>query len=79
MKFNKDHLVDIESLTRPEAYMFLEFLSMERDRHLATALGCSTRAALWQSEHLRQLEEVKHIDGGIEEVKKRFGIELEEK
>ena len=30
---------------------------------------------LWQSEAVRQLEEVKHIDEGIAEVNKRFGWE----
>ncbi len=34
---------------------------------------CSTWDMLWNSELMRQLEEVEHIDGGIEEVNKKFG------
>ncbi len=51
------------------------FLQVERDRHIKTAERSATLMELWQSEAVRQLEEVKHIDEGIAEVNKRFGWE----
>ena len=75
MKFSKDHLVDIKSLTVDEADVFLEFLLLERERHLLTAKRCTAWCDLWHSEACRQVEEVKHIDRGIEEVNKKFGLE----
>ena len=75
MKFNKQHLVDIKSLTEKEAIVFIEFLGYERRRHLHTAETCSARATLWASEAERQIEEVEHIDRGIAEVNKKFGWE----
>jgi len=79
MKFDKNHLVDIESLTKDEARIFLAFLWLERERHTQTARRCNTWAELWVSEAQRQMEGVEHIDGGIEEVEKKFKLELEEK
>ncbi len=75
MKFSKDHLVDIKSLTELEGPIMLGFLRMERTRHLETAEKCSARSELWGSEYKRQCEEVKHIDRGIAEVYKKFGWE----
>ena len=75
MKFSKQHLVDIKSLTETEAKIFLEFLRYERRRHAITANKCATWADLFDSEHARQGEEVEHIDRGIAEVNKKFGWE----
>ena len=75
MKFNKQHLVDIKSLTLSEAQVFLGFLYLERERHLRTAERCNVWCELWHSEFKRQMEEVEHIDGGIEEVNKKFRLE----
>ena len=75
MKFNKQHLVDIKSLTEKEAQVFLEFLASERRRHLRTAETCGAREELWHSELVRQVDEVKHIDEGIKQVNKKFGWE----
>ena len=75
MRFDKEHLVDIKTLTKGEAEVFLGFLLLERERHLETALKCDTWEKLWHSEAKRQMEEVVHIDGGIEKVNKRFGLE----
>ena len=74
MRFNKQHLVDIPSLTKIEAQVFLGFLLLERERHLETALKCDTWEELWHSEARRQMEEVVHIDQGIEQVNKKFGL-----
>lgn len=52
---------------------------MERERHIKAAKRCNTWAELWVSEAQRQAEEIEHIDGGVEEVKKKFKLELEEK
>lgn len=73
MKFSKEHLVDIKSLTGDEACIFLTFLEIERARHLKTAVQCDTWEKLWHSEARRQMEEVLHIDRGIAEVNKKFG------
>ncbi len=75
MKFDKNHLVDIKSLTATEAGVFLEFLRRERQRHVVTANRCAVRVELWTSEYKRQREEVVRIDGGIERVNKKFGWE----
>ena len=75
MKFNKQHLVDIKSLTRLEAQVFLGFLYLERERHLKTAEKCNAWCELWHSELVRQMDEVKHIDRGIEGVNEKFGLE----
>ena len=75
MRFNKNHLVDIKSLTESEARIFIRFLWLERKRHIKAADRCSVWDMLWNSEIMRQLEEVEHIDGGIEEVNKKFGWE----
>ena len=40
-----------------------------------TAIKCQVWAQLWDSEFERQMEEVKHIDGGIDEVTKKFKLE----
>ena len=63
MKFNKQHLVDIPSLTLNEVPVFLGFLYLERERHIKTAERCNAWCELWHSEMIRQVEEVKHIDG----------------
>ena len=73
MKFNKQHLVDIKSLTKIEAEEFSVFLKVEKERHQETAFRCSVRVVLWGSELDRQIEEVAHIDRGIAEVNKKFG------
>ncbi len=75
MKFNKNHLVDISSLTKSEVPVFLGFLELERERHMRTVEMCGAWVDLWGSEFKRQLGEVDHIDKGIEEVNKRFGLE----
>lgn len=75
MKFNKKHLVAIKSLTKEEAQVFLGFLYLERERHIKTLAQCIAWGELWHSESKRQLEEVQHIDGGIDEVEKKFGWE----
>ena len=75
MIFDKEHLVDIPSLTEDEAYVFLGFLEIERARHKKTADGCADWCELWDSELKRQIGEVKHIDRGIAEVNKKFGWE----
>ena len=75
MRFDKKHLVDIKTLTETEAKVFLGFLWLERERHIKTAEKCNTWCELWLSEAHRQLEEVEHIDSGIEEVNKKFGWE----
>ncbi len=73
MRFNKQQLVDIKTLTKIEGEEFRDFLQKERERHIETAIRCSVRSELWLSELKRQNEEVEHIDGGIEEVNKKFG------
>jgi len=75
MKFNKQHLVDIKSLTPSEAQVFLGFLYLERERHIKALERCLTWGELWHSESVRQMDEVKHIDGGIKQVKEKFGWE----
>lgn len=75
MRFNKEHLVDIKTLTRAEAQIFWGFLWLERERHIKTAERCNTWAELWVSEAQRQMEEVEHIDGGIDEINKKFKLE----
>ena len=67
--------MDIKTLTRDEAQVFLEFLRLERKRHMDTVKKCDTWMLLWLSEQKRQWEEVEHIDGGIAEVNKKFGLE----
>ncbi len=73
MKFDKEHLVEISKLTRGEAEVFVRFLALEKERHLCAVALCRTWVELWRSEEERQLEEVRHIDGGIEKVNKKFG------
>ena len=75
MRFSKEHLVDIPKLTLDEAHVFIGFLWLGRERHIKTTERCNTWAELWLSEAERQVEEVKHIDRGIAEVKKKFGLE----
>ena len=76
MKFDKQHLVDIKSLTFSEAQVFMGFLWLERERHIKAAERCNTWAELWLSEAERQCEEIEHIDRGLAEVKKKFGLEV---
>ena len=75
MKFDKNHLVDISSLTKSEVPVFLDFLELERERHMRTVEMCGNWVELWGSEFKRQLDEVDHIDKGIEKVNKKFGLE----
>ena len=72
MKFDKKHLVVIESLNEVEAQAFLSFLELERERHIKTAGMCKAWIDLWNSEFKRQLDEVNHIDEGIKRVKEKF-------
>ena len=75
MKFNKQHLVDIPNLTLLEVPVFINFLTLERARHIETAEMCLAWIELWQSELKRQKEEVEHIDRGAEEVRVKFKME----
>ena len=75
MRFSKEHLVDIPKLTLDGAHVFIGFLWLERERHIKAAERCNVWCQLWGSEFVRQLEEVKHIDRGIAEVNKKFGLE----
>ena len=70
MRFNKEHLVDIPRLTLDEVPVFLDFLALERVRHMKTVEMCGAWIELWHSEFKRQLEEVEHIDRGLEEVRR---------
>ncbi len=74
MKFSKQHLVDIKTLTESEAQVFLGFLYLERERHIKAAERCNTWCELWHSEMTRQIDEVRHIDDGVKQVQKRFQI-----
>ena len=75
MKFDKEHLVKIGSLAPLGAGVFLDFLLLERRRHMATIAMCETFIELWGSELKRQVEEVQHIDNGIKQIKEKFGYE----
>ena len=41
---------------------------------MRTVIMCTDWAQLWISEFKRQMEEVEHIDRGIEQVNKKFGL-----
>ncbi len=74
MKFDRENLVDIESLSLDEAKIFLAFLRIEQQRHREAGEAGQTWIAFWTSEMIRQQKEVEHIDRGIKQTKERFGL-----
>ena len=74
MRFDKKtHKVKMETLNDIQAGVYLNFLLLERIRHMSTVEMCGAWIDFWHSEFERQCEEVKKIDERIKQVKEKFG------
>ena len=83
MKFDSSHKVKIETLNEVEAAAYNLFLEQERVRHLNTLNSCRLKTKLydlpdefnqalskfWESEVLRQAEEIRKLDERVRKVK----------
>lgn len=74
MKFDKHHKVDIKKLNIIEAEVYLGFLFKESHRHCETYTRCNAEAKLWESEALRQNEDLDGIEETVREVRELFKL-----
>ena len=85
MKFNKDHKVDINTLTKEDAEEFVWFLEDEMERHFKAQVEAShiSREKLdyppsyrrfYKSAALRHEEDIKDIQNLIKQVKEMYSL-----
>jgi len=75
MRFDKKtHKVKVETLSLIEAEEFKNFLLQEQRRHLQALERMKARFKFWESEAMRQADELDKLDKRLMLIKKRWGI-----
>ena len=72
MKFNKSHKVDIKTLSKTEAEVFVEFLILEFNRHNTAIEQANAFVLFWESAKERHKEDRERADALIERVEKEI-------